>query len=186
MKIGTKSLLFGIHQVFWHPIMVYKAWVYLYGRPSFKETICIIIHDWGYWGKPNLDCPEGILHPEVGAKIAEKLFGPYYWELCICHSRGYIKEIYNNNIYIRPSKLCWADKLSFCFEPRWFYLLRARLSGEMNEIRANDEFYKRNMNELVPMSLLDELWFDRSLQNIRNIPEIQKLLGWGQYGKIKK
>ena len=34
-----------------------------------------------------------------------------------------------------PSKLCWADKASILFEPEWFYLLRARASGELAEYR---------------------------------------------------
>ena len=75
MKIGTKSLLFGIHQIFWHPYVVLRAWVYLYGRPSFKEMVCIFIHDWGYFGKPNLDGAEGSLHPMLGENIAHFLFG---------------------------------------------------------------------------------------------------------------
>lgn len=191
MKIGTKSLLFGIHQVFWHPIMVYKAWVYLYGRPSFKETICIIIHDCGYFGKPNLDGPEGILHPELGAKIADKLFGSKYGVLCLCHSRGYIKYLFESPPIkcirsvklpffidyplkiddITPSKLCWADKLSFCFEPRWFYLLRARLSGELKLIRQYD-----HDNHVIYINKSDKEWFDQSVQNFKNIPELKILL----------
>jgi hypothetical protein len=90
MKLGTKSLLFGIHQVFWHPLMVLMAWVYLYGRPSFKELVCIIVHDWGYWGKAELDGPKGILHPRLGAYLVHKWFGFEYWKLCTGHSRGYV------------------------------------------------------------------------------------------------
>lgn len=26
MRIGTKSILFGVHQFIWHPVTVYIAW----------------------------------------------------------------------------------------------------------------------------------------------------------------
>lgn len=137
MKIGTKSILFGIHQFIIHPIVVYKAWCFLYGKPSFKELICIIVHDWGYWGKPDLDGPEGITHPALGAIIVNKLFKRNRWYyLCAGHSRSYCKFINDQLGYevLQISKLCWADKLSFCFENRTFYMMRANLSGEWHEI----------------------------------------------------
>jgi NOL1/NOP2/fmu family ribosome biogenesis protein len=34
-----------------------------------------------------------------------------------------------------PSKLCFADKLSLKYDPWWFYLPRAWLSGELFEYR---------------------------------------------------
>ena len=130
INVGTKSLLFGVHQVIWHPLTVYKAWIKLYGRPSWKECVCIVIHDWGYWGKPNMDGSEGSNHPELGASIAGKLFGKEYSELCLLHSRTYA-----NKVGKEPSKLCWADKLSIAYEAKWTYLIRARLSGEIKEYR---------------------------------------------------
>jgi hypothetical protein len=130
MKIGTKSLLFGVHQFIWHPITVYIAWVELFGLPNFKETICIIIHDWGYWGSPNMDGYEGKQHPELGANIANALFGAEYRHLCLYHSRHYARKC-----KVNPSKLCWADKLSIKYDPGWFYLLRAKLSEELKEYR---------------------------------------------------
>ena len=93
MNVGTRSLLFGIHQFIWHPIVVWRAWKYLYGRPTWKEIVCIIIHDWGYWGKPNLDGPEGVEHPLHGANLAMRWFGDRYWNLCAGHSRSYIKLV---------------------------------------------------------------------------------------------
>ncbi|MCK5235828.1 MAG: hypothetical protein KAR06_02490, partial [Deltaproteobacteria bacterium] len=60
--VGTKSLLFGVHQFIWHPITVLIAWCKLYGWPTWPELVCIIVHDWGYWGKPNMDGPEGEKH----------------------------------------------------------------------------------------------------------------------------
>lgn len=131
MRVGTKSLIFGVHQVLWHPITVWIAWVKLYGVwPSWKETVCIVIHDWGYWGSPNMDGEEGERHPEWAAKIAGRLFGPEYHDLCLYHSRHYCR-----NTGTEPSRLCWADKLSICYESWWWYLPRAMASGELTEYR---------------------------------------------------
>lgn len=72
MTTGTKSLLFGVHQFLWHPLTVLLAWVYLYRSfPNPKELLCIFVHDWGYWGCPNMDGPEGERHPERAATHAE-------------------------------------------------------------------------------------------------------------------
>jgi hypothetical protein len=149
MKCGTKSILFGIHQVFIHPVVVYKAWKHLYGKPAWRELICIIVHDWGYWGKPNLDGIEGTTHPELGAKLAGKLLGAEYEQMCLCHSRHYAREL-----GLLPSKLCWADKLSFAYESSHLYLFRATLSGEIIELRrlAAEE-------GILPADQSNEEWF---------------------------
>lgn len=60
----------------WHPVTVLLAWWALYGRPTWRELVCIIIHDWGYWHCPNMDGPEGELHPEYGAQLAGRWLGP--------------------------------------------------------------------------------------------------------------
>lgn len=70
MKTGTKSLLFGVHQFIWHPLTVLLAWIKLYGWPAWEELVCIIIHDWGYWGKSNMD---GELDGSIIEKV-QKLF----------------------------------------------------------------------------------------------------------------
>jgi hypothetical protein len=148
MKTGTKSLLFGVHQIFWHPITVWIAWIYLYRKcPTWKESICIIIHDWGYWGKICMDDEEGETHPELGAKIARKLFGQCYYDFCLYHSRHYAKKI-----GIEPSKLCWADKCSIIFDPWWLYLPRALASGELKE-------YRKNASNFVPLEKSHKEWF---------------------------
>lgn len=149
MRVGTKSLLFGVHSLLWHPIMVLIAWYKLYGLPSWKEVICIIIHDWGYWGKPNMDGREGQQHPIIGADFAMILFGDEYWKLCILHSRHYAK-----NMSLPPSRLCWADKLSILYEPKRFYLFRARLSGELEEYRSMS-----HKNGELLSTASDEEWF---------------------------
>lgn len=149
MNTGTKSLLFGVHQFIWHPITVLRAWHHLYGPPSWKEIVCIVIHDWGYWGSPDMDGEKGERHPEIAARMAGKLFGREYHDLCLLHSRHYAR-----NAGKEPSKLCWADKLSILYDPAWFYLLRARLSGELREYRsvaANAGF--------ISLSASDREWF---------------------------
>ncbi len=130
MKIGKRSLLFGVHQFIWHPITVLLAWWKLYGRPNWRQLVCIIIHDWGYWFSPNMDGPEGELHPEFAAKLAGKWLGKEYFYLCLLHSRHYAR-----NLEVEPSKLCWADKLSIMYEPWWLYPPRAWASGELAEYR---------------------------------------------------
>jgi hypothetical protein len=138
MKVGTKSLLFGVHQFLYHPLTVTLAWKELYKSwPTWKEFICIFIHDWGYWGCPNMDGKEGEKHPELACIIACKLFPTqnkkdnYYGQLCLLHSRHYARK-WN----LSPSNLCWADKLCYKYDPVWFYTLRAKLSGEIKEYRA--------------------------------------------------
>lgn len=132
MTVGTRSLLFGVHQFLLHPVLVLAAWVRLYGLPSLAELVCILIHDWGYWGCPNMDGAEGERHPEWAAAVARKLLGRHYAELCLYHSRHYARLAGRE-----PSKLCWADKLSMLMEPWWTYLARAWLSGELREYREN-------------------------------------------------
>jgi hypothetical protein len=142
MKRGTKSVLFGVHQFIWHPVTVYLGWLYLYRKlPSFWESIAIIVHDIGYWECENMDDEKGEQHPRVGAKLIRKLAlfcgkdwrtaARYEW-LVTFHSR-YLAAQYQ----VSPSALCWADKTSLKFDPAWFYLLRAWLSGELAEYRAN-------------------------------------------------
>lgn len=78
MRVGTKSLLFGGHQFLVHPFFVALSWIWLYGL-SFdpRVWISIFVHDWGYWGKENMDGEEGKTHPELGAGIVHKLFDRY-------------------------------------------------------------------------------------------------------------
>jgi len=75
MKIGTKSILFGAHQFLLHPVFVAWAWIQLYGFPwDPRVWIAFFVHDLGYWGKPNMDGPEGETHVELGARIMHFIF----------------------------------------------------------------------------------------------------------------
>jgi hypothetical protein len=155
-NVGTRSVLFGVHQFLFHPITVWLAWFELYGFPNFWETAAIVLHDIGYIGKRAMDDNEGELHPAVGAQLILKL--RYFFggtpqqanELAVLvafHSR-YLAARYNQ----RPTKLCWADKLCLKYDPMWFYLLRASLSGEIKEYRLNGLDY-------VPASASNRVWF---------------------------
>ncbi|MDP2779760.1 hypothetical protein [Devosia sp.] len=131
IRVGTKSLCFGVHQVLLHPLFVFLAWRKLYGWPSWREAVCIVIHDWGYWQAPNMDGPEGEAHPWVGAMIARRLFGTHYLWLCLLHSRHLTRALGMSV----PSRLCWADKAWHDFMPAWLFVALAHLSGEFAEYR---------------------------------------------------
>jgi len=170
MKIGTKSVLFGVHQFLWHPLTVGVAWKRLYKVwPTWREWVCIFVHDLGYWGKPNIDGPEGRTHPLPGAILAGKLLdkrgscaGTYH-NLTLFHSREYAKMCHEE-----PSLLCWADKYCVTVEPRWFYLFRARLSGEVQEFRSHAPVPVRNQTF--------EQWAAWYEKKVINLPEIREIL----------
>lgn len=129
MKIGTKSLLFGVHQVVLHPIILFIAWWQVYGFPADPRLwIAFVIHDWGYWGKPNMDGSEGEKHVEWAANVMRRWFGDEWGDFCLYHSRFYSKR--DNRHF---SKLCVADKWLIAIEPWWLYLPRATASGEFKE-----------------------------------------------------
>lgn len=146
MKIGTKTVLFGVHQFLWHPFTVWRAWRWLYrSNPKWWQLVAIVCHDLGYIGKGDLDGREGRRHPDGGATITLKFVrwltndqelhaNAFFCSLL--HSRAYAQDI-----DMEPSDLCWADKACILFDPPWFYLLRARLAGELPEFKLNAEPY---------------------------------------------
>lgn len=151
MKIGTKSLLFGVHQFLFHPYTIVRAWRKCYSRwPKWWELVAIVCHDWGYWGKPNMDGVEGQKHPERGATIARY----FVWhvltffgddnvnEAFSIATATYMLSLFHSTHYaagaeMPVSNLYLPDKMSILYDPKWFYLLRARLSGEVNEYMKN-------------------------------------------------
>lgn len=150
MKIGTKTILFGVHQFVLHPYLVTLAWRRVYGEwPSFLELLAIVFHDVGYIGKADLNGVEGVTHPEFGAKLIGYFFGLEYRDLVLFHSRDTASK-YGAGV----SKLCLPDKLSITLYPKWLYLLLGRASGEV-------AVYKREMGL---ESLSDSVWFDKVVQ----------------------
>ena len=168
MKIGTKSVLFGVHCFFIHPFYVAKAWKILYPdeKRKLQHWVAFFVHDLGYIGCEKMDDEKGEMHPYFGANIMHKLFDynpknigikkgklyqyvidnyePYfdYWyEFTLYHSRFLAKK--NNAQY---SKLCVADKLAITLTPKWLYLICANLTGEIKEYMKDSS---RNSNGLI-------------------------------------
>lgn len=136
MTVGTRSILFGVHQFLIHPIVVTLAWRRWHGRwPRGKaEWVAIAVHDLGYWGCPDMDGERGRRHPLRSAHIAlwilrhDRAARQQAMNLVLGHSR------YFCSIRRQPtSALYEPDKLSVLYEPRWLYLLRAIASGEIWE-----------------------------------------------------
>jgi hypothetical protein len=155
MKLGTKSVLYGVHAFWLHPFFVAVAWTRLYGFPwDPRLWIAFLVHDIGYVGKPNMDGEEGEMHPLVGARIMSWLFDSpkptHDWshvgvpragretewfgrwgQFVLFHSRFLAKR--SGFPY---SRLCVADKLALAITPAWIYLPMARATGEIHEYMA--------------------------------------------------
>lgn len=155
MKMGTKSVLFGAHAFWLHPWFVALAWWRLYGFPwDWRLWVAFFVHDLGYWGRPNMDGPEGEAHPFVGARIMAEVCGGNRqfqfttamaipdldppetcpsgrWpEFVLFHSR-FLAKRFN----MTPSRLCIADKLAIALTPWWLYLPLVLLTSEIHEYR---------------------------------------------------
>ncbi len=155
MNVGTKSILFGVHQLFMHPFFVCIAWYRYYEKlPTYKELFCIFCHDLGYFGKPNMDGCEGELHPELGGTIINIIFGEKYSNLTLYHSRAYAKK---KDMPI--SMLCIPDKLSIIIYPKWLYLLLGSLSGEIKEYKMRmDMEYMSDLEWLNEIRSMTYYW----------------------------
>lgn len=149
MNIGTRSLLFGCHQVFIHPLLVALAWWKLYGWRrvgymtygvttgllDWRLWVCFVVHDFGYFGSPNMDGPEGEQHPHLGAAIVGKLFdgaGPPQWRHFLLYHSRYLAKRDGR----APSAFCMADKLAIALYPTWVWVPLAWLTGEGAEYMA--------------------------------------------------
>ena len=122
MSQGTKSILFGAHQFIVHPYFVYKAFKLCnYRKPQFWELICIIIHDWGYWGMDylidrkveNWRADDG--HEKLGARIALRLFGLQGYKFVMGHGGEALRFHPKHR-----SAMYWPDKISSLIAPRWW------------------------------------------------------------------
>jgi len=172
MKVGTKSVLFGAHCFFIHPIFVFAAWCKLYGFPwDPRLWVAFFVHDIGYWGKPNMDGDEGETHPEMGADIMCWLFDfpkalfvdtgklsndqLLKWTLFTkYHSRFLAKKE-----GAKPSRLCFADKLSICLEPSWLYLPRVNWSGEIHEYMSQAKNGDGKYKSMDISTINQKRWF---------------------------
>ena len=156
MTLGTKSLLFGVHQFILHPLLVTIAWIKLYKSfPNWRELICIFIHDWGYWGVDDVKGEKGDKHPEYGAQIAYWMFGPEWYYFILGHSSFYMARS-----GVERSKLFGPDKYWHCMVPLWFYKMLSVPTGEFK--------YYRNMTharQVVDTKGSDALWW-KTLQKV--------------------
>lgn len=151
MKTGTKSLLFGAHWPL-HPLQVMAAWRFIYGQwPTWREAVCIMMHDIGYAGCVEMDGPDGTMHPELGARLAEQLFGPEYGALLRGHSKGYAELM-----GVPLSKLYAADKIAHMFVWSRLYVARTRLTGELAQYRART---RGGASRVDDAKVPDEQWF---------------------------
>lgn len=83
LPVGTRSVMYGAHCWWIHLWFVALGWWKLY---RFRRVTCpnsgvrtglldprlwlaFLVHDLGYWGKPNMDGPEGEEHPALGASV---------------------------------------------------------------------------------------------------------------------
>ncbi len=137
LPIGTRTLLFGGHQFILHPAFVLAAWIRIYRRlPSFLEVICIGIHDWGYWGKADIDGEEGEDHPGWAARAIWFFTGSRdLYDLCFYHSRTQAAKDGRD-----PSRLSLPDKYSFALMPLWLLVLLVKITGEIREYQANGKY----------------------------------------------
>lgn len=146
MKIGTRSILFGAHCLFLHPCVLAISWTLLYGLPrDWRLYLAFFVHDLGYFGKTDIDGPEGEEHVHLGARIMRRLCGDEWEEFTRCHSRYWAKRTG------RPfSRLCVADKLAFVITPLWLYLPMARWTGELAEYMRRAQCSVEDLRNLQP------------------------------------
>ncbi len=157
--VGTRSVLYGVHAFWLHPLFTFIGWCQLYGFPKDPRIwLAIFLHDLGYLFQrcPNMDGPEGEQHPLWAARVMSYLF-----DRIPLHSgpeaflRSWVRAedangqpvfigpwgqlcLFHSRFYAKrfgasPSRLCFADKLVPSIEPWWLYLPRAWLSGELRE-----------------------------------------------------
>jgi len=129
MKLGTKSLLWGAHAFFLHPLQVGLGWQRLWGVPwDARLWIAFFFHDVGYFKRDQMDGEGSDAHVILGAEIVRSICGPAYADECYRHSREWCRR------RGQPvSRLCLADKMAFVLTPWWIYLPMTRLTGELDE-----------------------------------------------------
>jgi len=134
VKQGTVSIIIGCHSPF-HYALTYISWIKLYNSvPSFKETVCIFIHDIGHLGKDYLDNEaEKEKHWELGANIARKLFGQWGYDFLAGHCS------YSG---VKISKLYKADKYSWYIAPYWWLWINNIIEPKLTCGLSNKEAIK--------------------------------------------
>jgi hypothetical protein len=112
MKQGTVSVLVGCHSPI-HSLLVWYAWRKVYGKwPTFREIVCIFLHDIGHWGMDYLDHYHlKQQHWWLGASAAYVLFDLEAFKLVAghCETSGAPR-----------STLYKPDKHSWYLAPTWW------------------------------------------------------------------
>jgi len=131
--MGKRSLLFGCHQIFIHPLFTIIGWVKLYGIGTINIPILLAIffHDWGYWSCKTMD-GDGLFHPFRTFVLFNGILPPKSLQEIIGHSR-HLSSSYG----IPISRLCWADKLGLAVMPSSLWALLAYISSEGWEYMYN-------------------------------------------------
>lgn len=164
MKIGTKSLLYGYHCFFIHPLALLCAWVKLYGWPrDWRIYLAFFVHDLGYWGKSDMDGDSGKNHPYFGARLMHTFLGGLpgnpdhreWYNFMLYHSRSLAKADGG-----KPSKLCYADKLAIIIQPTWLQVLLMSLTGEIHE-------YMTGRGGTVGAGMTKRQWVEKMKQDLR-------------------
>lgn len=180
MKIGTRSILFGVHQFVLHPVMVVWAWRILYRQwPRLHEWCAIVTHDWGYWGLNDMDGEEGERHPIIISLLWDRLFKRFGKKVAIeimGHSR-----FWAGKAGTPLSRLFNADKLAMALYPRWFYLLLGSLSGEIREYMAHSETANGKYTDVIKAGKGKVQWVIEAQAHMA----LMGLHG-GDYGTVKR
>ena len=139
---------------------MWKAWKILYKKaPSFKETICIFVHDLGYWGKNYYTDMSNSGHAELGAKIAGWLFDKkgsnFYRNLVLGHSSAACKKY-----GLKKSKLERPDEYSWLIANYKWVNWSSNVENYsiptdvfLNNVKEN--FYKREEDRISGTEMLN-------------------------------
>jgi hypothetical protein len=168
MNIGTKSVLFGVHQFLLHPFMLAIGWWKAYGFravPIGHRTV---------WDDTKVG-RTAVLRRARRREVRARLLDPRLWVAFAVHDLGYLgkpnmdgpegethpelgasimrrlfgeawgdlvllhSRYYSKKLGRPVSPLCFADKWVIVLEPAWLYLPRVWLSGELREFVANGQ-----------------------------------------------
>jgi hypothetical protein len=111
--------------------------------------LAFLVHDWGYWGMHVIDGPKD-RHPVWASLWVERRMGRQ-WEWVatemMLHSRFMAEWL-----GMKPSRLCWADKVGTYLMPHWLWAVLAWLSGEGLMYMDNDK-YEINRNAVYTRNI---------------------------------
>lgn len=177
MTEGTKSMLFGCHQIIIHPLIVLVAWYRLYRRwPKPWQLVCILIHDIGHWGKDYLTYFEHKRdHWRAGAELARRLFGDEAYWFCRWHSKT------SNGNSWQPNDLFYADKYSWLCAPRWWLKLNDRVE-RFGDDRSLDDWLamvRENWDAGCPKGS-HQLYLDLKERKDEHMPNLRQTCQDGQ------